>query len=238
MARPSAWTVTGRHIGRGLQPVGDHGRRRQAPEVVRRRVVGVEDGRLGHALVRRLLQQPEEAPLGRPVLLQAAVEVQVVAPKGREDGDIELAGVDPVEGQPVGGRLQDGPLVPGLQRLGQESLDLGRLQGCHVGGVDLGPAAGAQLGAAQEGAAPAGRLQHGSDEMGGGGLAVGAGDAYHPQAARRPAVEGRRQRRQGPPAVRDHHQGHATALCQPFPRAADGPPGPPAPPHPAPAPGR
>ena len=71
-------------------------------------VVGVEDGGLGNALVDAFVQHLEQAALRREVAGLVAVEVEVVAAEGREDGDIELALVDAVERQAVRGRLDDG----------------------------------------------------------------------------------------------------------------------------------
>ena len=100
--------VLGAEVGRGVDGVGHGLRPRAGAKRCGGGVVGVEDGGLGDALVDAFVEHLEQAALGGEVAGEVAVEVEVVAAEGREDGDIELALVEAVEGEAVRGGLDDG----------------------------------------------------------------------------------------------------------------------------------
>jgi hypothetical protein len=123
------------------------------------------------------------------------VEVQVVAAEVGEPGGGEPHAADPAQHQGVARDLHDDGGDPGPGHGGQELVQRRRLRGGPDagegrlrGGAVGGAAAGARLHRAdQPGAQPCGgeaRL----DQIGGRGLAVGAGDAQHGQLPARLAV--------------------------------------------------
>ena len=103
------------------------------------------------------------------------VQVQVVLGEVGEAGDVEHHAVDPVEGHGVRGNLHGCGVEPAFAHE--------RQQGVHVGGFGGGEQAGDGFPAGQDLDGPdqpgplSQRLQQGIDEVGGGGLAVGARDA-------------------------------------------------------------
>ncbi len=114
----------------------------------------------------------------------------MVSAEVSEDSHINLATVHTVKCQPVRRGLDDRVPVARGDHAGQQLLHLGRLQRGHVGSVETGLASGLELHAAEIARRAARRLQHGSDEVDGGGLAVGAGDADDPQSTCGMPVEG------------------------------------------------
>ena len=99
---------------------------------VRRRVVGVHHGGLRDALVRRCVERCEEQAFGFAVGLEGLVEVEVVAGDVREDRDVVLDVVQPVQRQPVARALDDREVAARVGQPAQEALHLGRFRGRHA----------------------------------------------------------------------------------------------------------
>ena len=127
----------------------------------------------------------EQPGLGLEVLLHGPVQVQVVLGEVREAGDVEHHAVDAVEGHGVRGNLHGGGIEPAFAHE--------RQQGVHIRGFGRGQQARDRLAAGQDLNRPdqpgplAQRPQQGIDEIGGGGLAVGA---CHPEEGRCPGAVG------------------------------------------------
>ena len=139
--------------------------------------VEVDDGPLGELGL-------EQAGLGLEVRLHRAVVVEVVAAEVGEHGHGEAGAVDPVQVEGVRRDLHGHDLDPVVAPAGQGALQVGGLRGgpgAREGAEHLGPAARGLGDVAQE--------------VGGGGLAVGAG---HPDDRRAPGTGAGRTRR--PPA--------------------------------------
>ena len=143
----------------------------------------------------------EQDRLGVAVGLHGLVEIQVVLGQVREDAHGVGNPVHPVQHQGVGGDLHHHMGAARLPHLGQQGLQVpglrrGPLRGDHgIADHVLVRADEAHLG-------PQHLLQHRLQEIRGGGLAVGAGDADHGHVLRRVAVEVGPQHRQGPAGVR------------------------------------
>ena len=117
----------------------------------------------------------EEPGLGLEVLVHAAVQVEVVLGEVGEAGDVEHHPVHAVERDGVRGDLHGGGVEAAFAHQGQQGVDVGGLRGGEEAGDGL-PAGQDLDGADQSCLLPEG-LQQGVDEVGGGGLAVGARDA-------------------------------------------------------------
>ncbi len=78
---------------------------------------------------RRRVRPDEEPPLGLEVLLQRAVQVEVILGQVREDERVETNPTEPPEGRAVRGRFDRGAPVPRVEHLPKETLELDRL-GC------------------------------------------------------------------------------------------------------------
>ena len=124
-----------------------------------------------------MCQPLEEAGFGLLVSRQRPVEIEVLVGDVRHGGHVEVAAGHAVLGQPVGGDLQHGVGDPGLDHAGQVLLDVGWVGGGGVkAGVNLLLADAGVQRADHPGVEPGG-AQDGVDEVDGGRLAVGAGDA-------------------------------------------------------------
>ncbi len=78
---------------------------------------------------RRRVRPDEEPPLGLEVLLQRAVQVEVILREVREDERVETNPTEPPERRAVRGRFDRGAPVPRVEHLPKETLKLDRL-GC------------------------------------------------------------------------------------------------------------
>ena len=108
-----------------------------------------------------------------------------------ENSDIEGDLVEAVEGEAVAGGLDDGVLAVGLDHLAEQALHLGRLGGGHAVGVALDVGAGhVGVHGAESTDADARGFENGREDVGGGCLAVGTGDADDRELAAGVAVEG------------------------------------------------
>ncbi len=129
----------------------------------------------------------EQQRLGLEVVLKIAVKVQVVLGQVGERADGEPGTGDPAHGQRVAGDLHRHVGHPLLDHHGQQRLQVG---GLGRGERAVQPFAGdAGLDGADQSGAEPGRLQRRLQQVGGGGLAGGAGHTEHLQPPRRVAVD-------------------------------------------------
>ena len=135
----------------------------------------------------------EEPRLGREVVLDRAVVVEVVAAQIGEGGGPEPASVHPVLGQAVRRDLDRGRVRAAVGRLGQGPLQVAGLGGGQRAGE------GADLDSVSPRASHEAR-----DQPHRRGLAVGSRDADDVQAAGRMPVDGGRGRTHGPSHRLDH----------------------------------
>ena len=123
------------NVGLGVETVGEDAGLGEAAEVLGGWVVGVEDGGLLDVLASGGVEHREEAPLGGDVGFDGLVEVEVVGIEVGEDGDVEVAFVHAVEGEAVGGRLDDCVAAAGLDHLREHLLDFRRFGSGEAAGV-------------------------------------------------------------------------------------------------------
>ena len=130
----------------------------------------------------------EERGLGLEVVLLVGVEVEVVAAQVGEDRDVEDHAVDPPLHQRVAGDLHRARLDPALAHHREQPVQVGRLgrgeRRLDVLAVDAG------ADGADDGGAHPRTLEGVLGQPGGGGLALGAGDAEQAQRAGRVVVHG------------------------------------------------
>ena len=122
----------------------------------------------------------EQQPLGVPVGLHGTVEVQVVLGQIGEDTRPEGDAVQAMEHQGVGGCLHHHVGTPRIRHLPQQLLHLVGLRRGAVGGQALLPDQ-VLVGADQPHLCVEAPLQHGLEQIGGGGLSVGPGDRQQGQ---------------------------------------------------------
>ena len=135
----------------------------------------VEVGRAGG--VRALALRPQEQrPLGRVVLVDGVVVVEVVAGEVGEQGRREARARRPPLGERVGGHLHRARRVAGVPHPGQQRLQLERRRGWCAAAAPPRPPTRASIVPISPQRSP-GRLEHRADQVGRRGLAVGAGDA-------------------------------------------------------------
>ena len=135
----------------GVEPVGDDaGLSERCGNGSEAGVVGVQDGGLLDVLAGGGVEHREEATLGGDVALDRLVEVEVVGVEVGEDGDVEVAFVDAMEGEAVGSGLDDGLAAAGIDHLGEHLLDFGRFGGREAAGVGQEFVADAAFGGADE----------------------------------------------------------------------------------------
>ena len=136
-----------------------------------------------------------------------AVEVQVlgaeIGPHRQLEGDL----VEPPQGQPVGARLEHDMLDTSVREAGEQRLHLGRFGAGEVPLERQLLVAQADAGGPNEPGLVLPREQVMEQERGR-GLAVGAGDADHPHAFRRVAVEGGCELGDGAAGIVDVEVGH------------------------------
>ena len=154
----------------------------------------------------------EQDGLGVAVGLHGAVEVQMVLTEIGEDAHGEAHAVDPVQHQRVGGDLHDHVGAAGVGHLAEQPLQLEGLRRGALRGERL--PADHVLDGADEAHLGAGLLlENALDEVGGGGLAAGAGNADHghlPGGVIEPAAGDDRQRAAG---ILHNHIGNLTFRC-------------------------
>ena len=118
------------------------------------------------------------------------MEVEVIGIEVGEDGDVEVAFVDAVEGEAVRSGFDDGVAAAGVDHLREHLLDLGRFGGGEAAGVRQKVVADATFGGSDEARFLAGGGEDVVKEMRQAGLAIRAGDADGTQAARGVAEDG------------------------------------------------
>ena len=158
-------------------------------------VVAVQDGE-----ARRRSPGPlEQRLLGGEVGLHGAVKIQVVARQIGENGGMEMQPVNPAQRQRVRGNFHGGVRAAGALQLREQPHQVQRFRrGIH--GRQHAPRQMILDGADQR-RGVARRPQHRIDQVRGGGLAVGSGDARQPQPLVRLAVKVARRQCQRLPAV-------------------------------------
>ena len=114
---------------------------------------------------------------------------------------------DPAQGQRVAGHLHRGGGHPALRHDREQRLQVGRLRGGQRAGQPFGP--DPELDPADQAGQVPGRAQPGLDQVGGRGLAAGAGDADEPQPGRRVAVHPAGDLAQPAARVGEHEDRHA-----------------------------
>ena len=134
----------------------------------------------------------EQQRLGPEVLLDGAVQVEVVTAEVGEDCGVEPGSVDPVQGEGVRRHLHHHRPVALVTKLGEAGLQLRRL-GRRVGARQR----------ADDARRVAGGTQDRGEEHARRRLAVGPGDADDPERRRRVAVDRRGDRAEGQPGVVD-----------------------------------
>ena len=169
-------------------------------------VVGVADAHLAVL---------EQDGLGVAVGLHGLVEVQVVLGEIGEDAHGEADAVHPLQKQGVGGGLHHhvgaaGGAHPGEQLLELQGLRRGALRGDRLAADHV------LVGADEAHLGPRLLLQDGLQQIGGGGLAVGAGDGHHGHVVRRMAVPVGGHHRQGLAGVRHLDIGDGGILRRPL----------------------
>ena len=129
----------------------------------------------------------EQRGLGGVVVLEVGVEVEVVLAQVGETRDVVTDPVDPVQREGVARDLHRAGVDVLLAHHGQQRLQVGGLRrGAHAGHPPVGDPG---LDGADEAGGAAGRAQGRLEQVAGGGLAVGAGDAEHHQVVGGPAVD-------------------------------------------------
>jgi len=179
---------------------------------VRRRLFAV-----GPHLAGRILQQPgrpgivgihhagaavlEQNGLSVAVILHGLMEIQVILGQVGEDAHVVVHAVDPVQIQRVGGGLHHHMGAAPVRHFPEQLLDLEGLRGGALRGDDL-LADHILVGADKAHLGPFGLLQNGLQQIGGGGLAAGAGNGDHGHFLRRMAEPVGADHRQGPAGIR------------------------------------
>ena len=143
----------------------------------------------------------EQQRLGPEVLLDRAVEVEVVASEVGEHGGVEPGAVDAVQGEGVRRHLHHHRAVALVAHLGEAGLQLGRLWGRERARQRADHARRVAGGPQDRGEQHARRR-----------LAVGAGDADDAERRRRVAVDRRCDRTQGQSGVVDDELGDAAGV--------------------------
>ena len=176
--------AVGAHLCLGAEPEGDDRSAMRAGELVRQapavRIADVHRRR-------RRSDTGEQPPLRLEVLLHVAVEVEVVLAQVRERERVEADTVEAAIVRAVGRGLEDDGLVPGVDHLPEQPLQVDRLRGR----VRRGPpdAADDPLDGSDHRGRPPVRLEDRAEQMGGRRLAVRPGDPGHGQPLGRDAEE-------------------------------------------------
>ena len=167
-------------VGGMIDAVGHHPAGMLGQDGLRLRVVGIHQPHPAAA---------EQHALPGAVLREAGVlaRADVVGGKVGEHPDVVLNAGDPVHLEPQAGHLHDAGVAARLHHAAQQPLEVAALGGGVVQRMMVSRPAH-PVGADQPHFAPGGR-QHGGNQVGGGGLALGAGDADHRQLSGRFAVE-------------------------------------------------
>ena len=139
--------------------------------------------------------------LGAAVVLHGAVEIQMVLGEVCKHARLIVDAVHPVQGQGVGGDLHHHMGAARIPHLGEEPLELKGLRRGALRGEGL-LADHVLIGADQTHLGPRRLLQNGFQQVGGGGLAVGAGDPDHGHALGGVSKEVGPHRRQSPAGIR------------------------------------
>ena len=186
------------HLAVGVAAVGEGLGPHPAVQLMAPGVVQVEDRQAGGAAaVGQNLQK--EAGLDGKVVIQVPVVIQVVLAQVGEDPDVEGGPVHPVQVQGMGGDFH-ADVADALSAHGpQEPLQVQGFRGGHRGRPGLLP--GAVIDGADHSHRVPGAAQDGLQQVGGAGLAVGAGDAHQGQLPAGVAVKGGGEMGQGQPRL-------------------------------------
>ena len=157
----------------------------------------------------------EQDGFGVAVGLHGLVEVQVVLGEIGEDAHGEVDAVHPLQHQGVGGGLHHHMGAARVPHPGEELLELQGLRRGPLGGDHL-VADHVLVGADQAHLGSRLLLQNGLEQIGGGGLAVGAGDGHHGHIVRRVAVIVGGHHRQGPAGIVHPDVGDISLRRRPF----------------------
>ncbi len=149
----------------------------------------------------------EQRGLGREVVLHVGVEVQVVLGQVGEDGHVVAGTRHPAQGQRVAGHLHGRGGDSALGHRGQQRLQVSGLGGGELAGQQVRADPG--LHPADQAGHVAGHPQPGLDQVGGGGLAAGAGHADQPQPLGRVTVDPAGDLAEPGPGVVDHEHRHS-----------------------------
>ena len=179
-------------VGPGLHPVGH-----QAAGVAFQQGGGVGVVPVHHAQIAPL----EQLALPAAVFLKGGVLAgpDVVGGQVGEHPHVVVDAPHPVHHQPLAGHLHHHRVAPGVHKGAEDLLQLVALGG-GVGGIFVAALIVHAVGADHAHMA-AGGLQHAADHVGGGGLALGAGDPDHGHPAGRVAEQV------------GAHQGHGVAAA-------------------------
>ena len=158
------------------------------------------------------VRRREQQRLGGVVVLHRLVEVQVVLREVGEEGHVEDGAVDPVLGERVARDLHDDVGGARLPHHGEQRVQVGGL-GRRADRLDPGVPDPGLHGSQQPGRL-AERAEAGLDEVGGRGLAVGAGDPDEGEVAGGPAVDERGHVAEHGPRVRHDEDRHGGLLGQ------------------------
>ena len=129
----------------------------------------------------------------------------------REHADVEGDVGEPIEREPVRGRLDDGVLAAGLEHLGEQALDVGRFGRAHAAVVHRLARPDPRLDGVDQPGLLAGGLEGGVNEQRGRRLAVRAGDTDDGQALRGVALVRRGDRGERTARIRHGDHGDAEA---------------------------
>ena len=150
---------------------------------------------------------PEQDGLGFPVFLHGLVEIQMILGQVGEYAHLEVNARHPVQHQGMGRNLHHHMGAARLLHLIKQLLQLKGFRGGALGFDDL-VADHILNGTDQAHLGVQRLLQHGFQEIGAGGLAVGAGDAHKGHIVRRVAEEIGGRKGHGIPGILHQHIGN------------------------------
>ena len=183
----------------GAEPEGEHVHGEPVHHRRPGRIVGV-DHRCPRGL-RRFGEQLEQPPLGEPIALERAVEVEMVLRQIREHRHVEREPLGARERERVRGHLHRHAPHPAVAHVREHRLQIERLRRRLVGRARL--VAEHVLDRADHAGGETARAQQRFDQVRGRRLAIGPGDADERELARWVAIE-----RAGEPRERHPHRGH------------------------------
>jgi len=178
--------LVGAQVGPGVkQRIGPAALNWNAGERLVAGVVAVDDRGLGQALGVRARSQLQQPSLGGRIRRPGVVVVEVVKADVGHRRDVKVAGRHAVLDESVRCGLDDGRARPPLAHSGQHLLQGGRFDGGVSGEIVSGAGAEPEVDGAEVPGLNSRAVQDVGGEVGGGGLAVGAGDTGHTQGPSR-----------------------------------------------------